>query len=59
MLARLPGAGCVISSQPTVAMLLGSRDGLKEPGWDLPSYLVLRSMVSIGANCCEVRHIHT
>jgi hypothetical protein len=40
MLARLSGAGRIrFLLQPTVAMLLGSRDGLKDARTGLPSYL--------------------
>jgi hypothetical protein len=40
MLARLSGAGRIrFLLQPTVAMLLGSRDGLKDARLGLPSYL--------------------
>jgi len=55
--ARLSGAGRFrFLLQPTVAILLGSRDGLKDARMGLlPIFGPLHSMVSIGASCFGVR----
>jgi hypothetical protein len=57
MLARLSGPGRIrFLLQPTVAILLGSRDGVKDARMGLPPYLwALAFMVNIGASCCVVR----
>jgi hypothetical protein len=56
MLARLSGAGRIrFLLQPTVAILLGFRDGRKDARMGLPPFLgPLHSMASIGASFCEV-----